>query len=129
MINRITHTCSVLLNLLNSLQKSDKMLGLTFYLFSPNSFKPRRVAQSVTCLTIDKCLAADQGIESSIPARYNNFVEKDHEIISTAIFLPSVDSRRVVVSYKGQSVHEVLVNCLVKLAHKKVWLGEVNVKT
>ena len=45
-------------------------------------------------------------------------VEIDHEIIYMAV-LPSADSRRVVVSYKRQYVHEVLVNCLVKLAHEK----------
>ena len=32
-------------------------------------------------------------------------------------------SRRVVVSYKRKYVHEVLVNCLLKLAQEKVWLG------
>ena len=46
-------------------------------------------------------------------------MEIDHEIISTAIVLPSADSRRVVVSYKRKYVHEVLVNRLVKLDLKK----------
>ena len=41
------------------------------------------------------------------------------EIISTAILFPSPDSRRFVVSYKRKYVHEVLVHCLVKLAHEK----------
>ena len=50
-------------------------------------------------------------------------MEIDHEIISTAILLPSTDSRGVVVSYKRKYVHEVLVNNLVKLTKKKVWLG------
>ena len=36
------------------------------------------------------------------------FLEIDHEIISTAILLPSADSRRVVVSYKGKYVHKLL---------------------
>ena len=36
----------------------------------------------------------------SIPARSHTFVEIDQEIISKAIFLPSADSRRVVVSNK-----------------------------
>ena len=40
-------------------------------------------------------------------------------IISRAIILPSTDSRRIVVSYKQKYVHEVLVNCLVKLAQEK----------
>ena len=43
----------------------------------------------------------------------------DHEIISTAILLPSAYSRWVVVSYKRKYVHEVLVNRLVKLAQEK----------
>ena len=43
----------------------------------------------------------------------------DHEIISMAILFPSADSRRVVVSYKRKYVHEVPVNCLVKLAQEK----------
>ena len=45
-------------------------------------------------------------------------MEIDHEIISTAILLPSADSRRV-VSYKRKSLHEVLVKRLVKLAQEK----------
>ena len=51
------------------------------------------------------------------PAPY--FRGVDHEIISTAILLPSADLRRVVVSYKRKYVHEMLVNCLVKLVQKK----------
>ena len=72
-----------------------------------------RVTQSVTCLTVDTCLTADPGVASSIPAWSHTFVEIDHKIISTAILLPSADSRRVVVSYKGKYVHQVLVNYLV----------------
>ena len=73
-------------------------------------------------------LTADQGVASSIPARYHTFVEIDHEIISTVILLPSTDhSSRVVVSYKRRYVHKVLVNCLFKLAQEKVWLGELTV--
>ena len=34
-----------------------------------------------------------------VPARSHSFTEIDHEIISTAILLPSADSRRVVVSF------------------------------
>ena len=45
-------------------------------------------------------------------------VEIDHEIISTVIRMNH--SRRVVVSYEGKYVHEVLVNRLFKLAQKKV---------
>ena len=53
-----------------------------------------RVGQLVTCLT------ADTGVASLIPARSHTFVEIGHEIISTAILLPSAVSSRVVVSYK-----------------------------
>ena len=70
------------------------------------------------CLAADTCQTADPGVTSSIPARFNTFVEIDHEIISTAI-LPSSESKRVVVSYKQKYVHEVLVNSLVKLAQEK----------
>ena len=71
------------------------------------------VAQSVSCLI------ADPRVTSSIPAWSHTFAEIDHEIISTAILLPSADSRRVVVSYKQKYVHKVLVNHLVKLAQEK----------
>ena len=64
-------------------------------------------------------LTADPGIPRLIPARSHTFVEIDHEIISGAILLPSVDSRNVVVSYKGKYVHKVLVNRLVKLSQEK----------
>ena len=52
---------------------------------------------------------------SSIQAWSHTFAEIDREII---FLLPSTDSRRV-VSYKQKYVHEVLVNCLVKLAQEK----------
>ena len=71
------------------------------------------------CLTADACLKADQGIASLIPAGPHTFVEIDHEIISTVIFLPTPGSRRVVVSYKQKYVHKVLVKLLVKLAQEK----------
>ena len=83
--------------------------------------------QSVTCLATDASLTADPGVANSIPARSLTFVEIDHEIISVVILLPSANSRRVVVSYKRKYVHEVLVNCLFKLAQEKVWLGELTV--
>ena len=75
------------------------------------------------------CLTADSGVASSIQVKSHTIVEIGHEIISTAILLPSADSRRVVVSYMPKYVHEVLVNCLVKLAQEKVWLGELTVPT
>ena len=50
------------------------------------------VAQLLTCLATDACLTADPGVPSWIPARYQTFVEIDHEIISTVILLPSANS-------------------------------------
>ena len=72
---------------------------------------------------------ADRGVSSSIPVRSYTFVEIDNEIISSVIVypLPLNHSRRAVVSYKRKYVHEVLVNCLFKLAKEKVWLGELTV--
>ena len=67
------------------------------------------------CLASDMCLTADPGVAISTPARSHTFVGIDHEISSTVILLPSTDARRV-VSYKRKYVHEVLVNCLFKLA-------------
>ena len=84
----------------------------SFLAFDLDSISGRK-GQSVTCLT------ADPGVTSLILAQCNTFAEIDHEIISTAILLPSADSRRVVVSYKRKYVHKVLVNSLVKLAHEK----------
>ena len=73
-------------------------------------------------------LVQPRKVASSIPARSHTLVEIDHEIISTVILLlPLNNSRRVVVSYKRKYVHEVLVNCLFKLAQEKVWLGELTV--
>ena len=85
---------------------------------TPLNNLPGLVAQSVLCLAAYTCLTADPGLESLIPARSHAFVEIDHEIISTVVLL-SADSRRIVVSYKPMYVHEVLVNCLVKLAQEK----------
>ena len=69
-------------------------------------FGPRRIAQSLMCLT------ADPRVTSSIPARSHTFLAIDHEIHFTAILLPY--SRRGFVSYKQKYVHKVLVNCVVK---------------
>ena len=77
------------------------------------------VAQSVMCLATDMCLTADPGVVRSIPAQSYTFLEIDHRIISTAILLPSADSRMVVVSYTGKYVHQVLINRLVRLAQEK----------
>ena len=64
------------------------------------------------------CLTTDPGVGSLITARSHTFVEIDHEIISTAILLPSADSRRVVVTYKCKYKHPVMINHLVKLAQE-----------
>ena len=81
------------------------------------------------CLTTDTCLTADPGVASSILAQSHTFAEIDHELISTAILLPSADSREDVVSYKRKYVQEVLGNRLVKLAQEKVGLAELIVPT
>ena len=65
---------------------------------------PGHVAQSVTCLTADTCLTSTA--ESAVAS-------------STACLLPSVNSRRAVVSYKRKYVHQVLANRLVKIAQEK----------
>ena len=57
-----------------------------------------------------------------------NLCNSAHEIISSAILLPSADSITV-VSYKQKCVHEVLVNGLVKLAQEKVLLGALTILT
>ena len=90
-----------------------------------NDGAPGRIAQSVTCLAADMCLMTDPGVVSLIPVRSHTFAEIDHEMISTVIILPSADSRRIAVSYKQKNVHEVLVNCLVKLAQEKLWLESI----
>ena len=54
-------------------------------------------------LNYNRCPTADPeipGFVNSIQAWSRTFVEIDGEIFSTAILLPSADSRRVVVSYK-----------------------------
>ena len=94
-------------------------MGIQFavylYLLNPGCF-----AQSITCLATDVSLTADPGVTSSILARSHTSVEIDHEIISMSFpSLPLNHSRRVVVSYKQKYVHEVLVNCLFKLAQEE----------
>ena len=73
------------------------------------------IAWMVTCLTADSFLTAKTGVGSWILAQSHTFVEIDHEIFSAAIFLPSIDSRRVVVSHKRKYVHEEMDYRLVKL--------------
>ena len=73
-------------------------------------------------------LNADPGVASLIPTRSHTFVEIDHEIISMVILLLSAESfKKSSVSYKRKYVQKVLVNCLLKLAQEKVWLGELTV--
>ena len=55
-------------------------------------YLPGRAAQSVTCLATDASLTADPGVARLIPARSHTIVEIDHEIISTVILLPSLES-------------------------------------
>ena len=89
---------------------------------------PGCVGQSVTCLATDVSLTADTGVTGSIPARSPTFVEIDHEIISMFILLPSAESfKKGCCQLQAKYVHEVLVNCLFKLAQEKVWLGELTV--
>ena len=64
-----------------------------------------RIAQSVTC--VFDCRSRGPDFD---PGPEIDFVEIDHEIISTAILFPSTDSRRVVVS------------CKRKYAYTKYWL-------
>ena len=71
-------------------------------------------AQSVASLIANPVLV------SSIQAWSHTFVEIDHELFYNAILLRP-DSSRVGVSYKRKYmyVHEVPVNCLVKLSKEK----------
>ena len=81
---------------------------------------PGRVAQSVTCLATDANLPADPVVASSIPARSHTFVEIDYERISMVILLPSAESfKKDCCQLQRKYVHEVLVNCLFKLAKEK----------
>ena len=65
-------------------------------------FVPGHAVQSDTCLAEDTCLIADPGVAISIPTRPYIFVEIDPKIFSTAILLPSPDSKRAVVNYKRE---------------------------
>ena len=89
-----------------------------------------RIAQSVMCLARDASLTADPGVVSSIQAWSHTFVEIDHEIISTAILLPSAESfKKGCCQLQAKVCDEVLVNGLFNLAQEKVWLGELTVPT
>ena len=70
--------------------------GIAFFMFAlRNSLYTGPHAQSVTCLAADTFLTADPGVASLIPAESCTMSEIDREIISTVIFLPSADSRRL----------------------------------
>ena len=90
--------------------------------------QPGRVAQSVTCLQQMGVLLQIQGswIQTqpgpilSWRWSWNNFYGHSPPfrwIIQEGLF----------VSYKQKYVHELLVNCLFKLAQEEVWLGELTV--
>ena len=74
------------------------------------------MAQAATCLTADRCLTTHPGVLALSHIFMENFYGHSP---------PSTDSKRVVVSYKRKYVQEVLVNHFAKLAHEKVWLGEL----
>ena len=67
---------------------------------------------------------------SLIWAQSHIFVEFDPVIVSTALLSTySADSRRIVVSYKQNNVHEVLVSLSQACPAKEIWLGELIVST
>ena len=77
------------------------IVGMSTSISPPTTWAQRILAIWVTCWTVDTCLTADQRsrefVADSVPYIYT-FVVIDHEIISTAILFPSVDSRRAVFS-------------------------------
>ena len=75
------------------------------------------------------CLTADPGVACLIPTWSNTFMEIDHEQISTAILLPSADSRRVDVSLKQSMYTKYWLTAKSSLPRKIVWLGELTVPT
>ena len=92
-------------------------------------YQPGHVAQSVTCLATDASLIADPGIADpgSGPGLILLWRLIRKYFLRSFSSLPLNHSRRVVVSYKQKYVHELLVNCLFKLAQKRMWLGELTV--
>ena len=80
------------------------------------------------------CPENDFNLDSAFFNGYLIFSFSKSDFASTLHFAPVsswklIHSRRVVVSYKREYVHEVLVNCLFKLAQEQVWLGELTVPT
>ena len=73
------------------------------------------------CLATDACLTADSGVTSfSQPGTVLSWRLIINYFLRSFSSLPLEHSRRVVVSYKQENVHEVLVNRLFKLAEEKV---------
>ena len=84
------------------------------YFFCRKSFLPGIVSQNlIKMFNINDCFS-----DSFIPQYSYSYI---------SLPTKSDHSRRVVVSYKRKYVHEVLVNCLFKLAQEKVWLGKLTV--
>ena len=82
--------------------------------------------QSRTCLATDVSLTADSGSRDlSWPGPILSWRLIVKKILRSFSSLLLNNSRRVVFSYKGKYVHEVLVSCLFKLAQEKVLLGEL----
>ena len=92
------------------------------FLHLPKLIRPRCTVGNVSS---NRCeFDCRSRVASSIPAQPHTFMEIDYEINFTVILLSSAESfknhsRRIVVRYKQKYVHEVLVNCLFKLAQLK----------
>ena len=97
-------------------------VGLPELLKSPvyKGLIPGHVTQSVMCLATDASLTADPGVAiRTLPNPILSWRLIMKLFLRSFSSLPLNHSRRVVVSYKRKYVHEVLVNCLFKLAQKK----------
>ena len=93
---------------------------------NPLVYAVGRVAQSVTCLSIEACLTADPGVASLISAWSHTFVEINHEIISTVILLHSAESFKKGCCQLHEKVcPEITGYRMFRLAKEKVWLGEL----
>ena len=75
---------------------------------------------TVSLTVTDMSLTGDPGVSSLIPVRFHTFVEIDHEKNSSAILLLCANSKRVVLNYKLNHVHEVLVSHFLSSPRKKV---------
>ena len=70
---------------------------------------------------------ADPGVVSLVPAQSHTFVELDHEIIFMGILLLQLNQEGLLSVTRKNMCKKYMVNCLVKLAQEKVWLGELTV--